>query len=119
MARAEWITDILSGRKTPFREVATNAWRAQYNRRVITQQAKELSRLQSMGPVGKTLRTLWMAPRSLLAMDQLLGRETGRVFNDEALAVAAGTKSPEQAAQAIENSWSQNRIWERSAPAAP
>jgi hypothetical protein len=29
-----------------------------------------------------------------LAMDQLLGRETGRVFNDEALAVAAGAKSP-------------------------
>ena len=45
-----------------------------------------------------------------LAMDQLLGRETGRVFNDEVLAVAAGTKSPEQAAQAIENFWSQNRI---------
>jgi hypothetical protein len=45
-----------------------------------------------------------------LAMDQLLGRETGRVFNDEALAVAAGAKSPEQAAQTIENSWSQNRI---------
>lgn len=45
-----------------------------------------------------------------LAMDQLLGRETGRVFNDEALAVAAGTKSPEQAAHAIENFWSQNRI---------
>ncbi len=45
-----------------------------------------------------------------LAMDQLLGRETGRVFNDEALAVAAGTKSPEQAARAIENFCSQNRI---------
>ena len=45
-----------------------------------------------------------------LAMDQLLGRETGRVFNDEAAAVAAGVHSPEQAAQAIENSWSQHRI---------
>jgi hypothetical protein len=45
-----------------------------------------------------------------LAMDQLLGRETGRVFNDEALAVAAGAESPEQATQSIENSWSQNRI---------
>jgi hypothetical protein len=43
-------------------------------------------------------------------MDQLLGREMGRVFNDEALAVAAGSRSPEQAAQAIEDSWSQNRI---------
>src|SRR6185369_15938052 len=27
-----------------------------------------------------------------LAMDQLLGRKTGRVFNDEAFAVAAGTR---------------------------
>jgi raffinose/stachyose/melibiose transport system substrate-binding protein len=45
-----------------------------------------------------------------LAMDQLLGRETGRVFNDEAVAVAAGAESPEQATQSIENSWSQNRI---------
>jgi raffinose/stachyose/melibiose transport system substrate-binding protein len=45
-----------------------------------------------------------------LAMDQLLGRDTGRVFNDEALAVASGGKSPEQAAEAIENSWSQHRI---------
>jgi len=45
-----------------------------------------------------------------LAMDQLLERETGRVFNDEALAVVAGTKSPEQAAQVIEKFWSQNRI---------
>jgi raffinose/stachyose/melibiose transport system substrate-binding protein len=48
----------------------------------------------------------WICP----AMDQLLGRGTGRVFNDEALAVAAGTKPPELAAQAIENFWSKNRI---------
>jgi raffinose/stachyose/melibiose transport system substrate-binding protein len=45
-----------------------------------------------------------------VAMDQLLGRNTGRVFNNEAVEVAAGAKSPEQAAQAIEDSWSKNRI---------
>jgi raffinose/stachyose/melibiose transport system substrate-binding protein len=45
-----------------------------------------------------------------LAMDQLLGREAGRVFNEEAATVAAGAQSPEQAAQAVENAWSQNRI---------
>jgi len=45
-----------------------------------------------------------------VAMDQLLGRNTGRVFNNEAVDVAAGAKSPEQAAQAIEGSWSKNRI---------
>jgi hypothetical protein len=44
------------------------------------------------------------------AMDQLLGRETGRVFNDEAAAVAIGAHSPEQATKTIENSWSKSRI---------
>jgi hypothetical protein len=45
-----------------------------------------------------------------VAMDQLLGRATGHIFNDEAAAVATGTRSPEQAAGAIEMSWSENRI---------
>jgi raffinose/stachyose/melibiose transport system substrate-binding protein len=45
-----------------------------------------------------------------VAMDQLLGRETGRIFNDEAAAVAAGAQSPEQATQVIEHSWSKSRI---------
>src|SRR5215472_7035657 len=36
----------------------------------------------------KVNKTGWIG----LAMDQLFGRETGRVFNDEALAVAAGGK---------------------------
>src|SRR6266478_1323894 len=65
MARPEWITDILSGRKTPFRQVADQAWRAQYNRRAIVQQAKDISKMASMGPVGKTLRALWTLPRSV------------------------------------------------------
>jgi hypothetical protein len=30
-----------------------------------------------------------------LAMDQLLGHDTGRVFNDEAAVVASGAKSPD------------------------
>jgi raffinose/stachyose/melibiose transport system substrate-binding protein len=45
-----------------------------------------------------------------VVMDQLLGRDTGRVFNDEAAGVAAGVKFPDQAARAIENAWSENRI---------
>jgi hypothetical protein len=68
MARPEWITDILSGRKTPFQHTADNAWRAQYNRRAIVQQAKDQFRLQSMGPVGRILRKLWTAPRELLTI---------------------------------------------------
>jgi raffinose/stachyose/melibiose transport system substrate-binding protein len=53
------------------------------------------------------------------AMDQLLGRETGRVFNDEAAAVAIGEESPEQATKTIGSFWSKNRIYEGSVPAAP
>lgn len=64
-AKPEWISDILSGRKTPFRQVADEMWKKQYNRRVVTQQAQEISRLENMGPVGKVLRTIWTAPRSL------------------------------------------------------
>jgi len=44
------------------------------------------------------------------AMDQLLGHDTGRVFNDEAAAVAGGARSPDDAVTAIENSWSENRV---------
>src|SRR6266478_6115315 len=50
-AKPEWITDILSGRKTPFRELATDAWKKQYNRRVITQQALEQSGAKAYGPI--------------------------------------------------------------------
>ena len=47
-------------------------------------------------------------------MDQLLGSDAGRVFNDEAAAVALGAQSPEQATKKIEDSQSKNRIYEGS-----
>lgn len=65
MAKPEWIEDIISGNKTPFREVTNEMWKKQYNRRVAINQAKELSQLHNLGPVGKTLRTLWTLPRSV------------------------------------------------------
>jgi hypothetical protein len=65
MAPSEWINDILSGRKTPFRTLADAAWKAQYNRRIITQQAREALRQQTLGPVQKYLGKLWNAPRGL------------------------------------------------------
>jgi hypothetical protein len=43
-------------------------------------------------------------------MDQRLGPDTGRVFNDVCAQVAAGDISAEQAAKAIEDSWAQNRM---------
>ena len=44
-----------------------------------------------------------------IAMDQLLGPDTGRVFNDESAAVAGGTASAEEATKAIESSFEQNK----------
>jgi raffinose/stachyose/melibiose transport system substrate-binding protein len=44
-----------------------------------------------------------------LAMDQLLGPDTGRVFNDQAAAVAAGAQSPENATKTIEDSFAKTR----------
>jgi hypothetical protein len=54
-----------------------------------------------------------------VAMDQLLGRATGHIFNDEAAAVATGRRSPEQAAGVIEKSWYENRICDRSVNSFP
>jgi hypothetical protein len=64
-AKPEWITDILSGRKTPFRDVANDVWKKQYNRRQIVQQAESLSKVQAMGPAGRLMHTLWTGPRDI------------------------------------------------------
>ena len=47
----------------------------------------------------------WIA----IAIDQLLGPGTGRVFNDASADIAAGKITPEQAASAVEKSWQQNK----------
>lgn len=65
MAKPEWIDDLLSGRKTPLRQVANDMWRKQYNRRVATQQAQEIRQIASLGPAAKWLRRLWTAPRTV------------------------------------------------------
>lgn len=63
-AKPEWISDILSGRKTPFRTVANDLWRKQYNRQAITQQAQEIQRVANMGPAGRWIKKLWTFPRT-------------------------------------------------------
>src|SRR5258708_6713837 len=68
VAKPEWINDILSGRKTPFREVVNDVWRAQENRRNIIQQARDLSRLQNMNPVERAISKMWTAPRELATL---------------------------------------------------
>jgi hypothetical protein len=65
MARPEWINDILSGRKTPFKALADDAWKAQYRRRVITQQAKEVLGAQTLGPFTRTLKRIVGVPLSI------------------------------------------------------
>ena len=45
-----------------------------------------------------------------IAMDQLLGPDTGRVFNDVCAEVAAGDASADQAAKTIQDSWNQNKM---------
>src|SRR5206468_9565524 len=64
-AKPEWITDILSGRKTPYRELANDAWKKQYHRRVIVQQAQAQSRAAAYGPIAKAAGAILGAPRAL------------------------------------------------------
>jgi raffinose/stachyose/melibiose transport system substrate-binding protein len=47
----------------------------------------------------------WIA----IAIDQLLGPDTGRVFNDASADIAAGNITAEQAAKTIQKSWEQNK----------
>ena len=64
-AKPEWINDILTGRKSPFRELSNDLWRKQYNRQNIVQQAKLLSQRAALGPIGNTVLKLRFIPRSI------------------------------------------------------
>ena len=50
-------------------------------------------------------KSQWIA----IAMDQLLGPDTGRVFNDVSADIASGASTPEKGVKAIEQSWQQNK----------
>jgi raffinose/stachyose/melibiose transport system substrate-binding protein len=50
-------------------------------------------------------KSQWIA----IAMDQLLGPDTGRVFNDASADIASGNAAPEKAVKTIEDSWKQNK----------
>jgi hypothetical protein len=53
----------------------------------------------------ETSTSQWIA----IAIDQLLGPDTGRVFNDASADIAAGNITAEQAAKTVEQSWEQNK----------
>ena len=63
-AKSEWLSDILSGRKTPFRELTNEAWKKQYYRRQIVAQAQEVTGRQAMHPAVKAMKTMWNFPRT-------------------------------------------------------
>jgi hypothetical protein len=44
-----------------------------------------------------------------IPMDQMLGPDTGRVFNDVSADIASGNTTPEKGAKAIEDPWRQNK----------
>jgi hypothetical protein len=60
-----WIADIMSGRKTPYKNLADKLWAAQYKRRVLTDRALNLSRKESLGPLFPYFNAILAAPRSL------------------------------------------------------
>ena len=64
-AKPEWISDILSGRKTPLRLVSDAAWKAANNRRQVVRQAQDLSRTAALGPIAKAFRTVTAIPREI------------------------------------------------------
>lgn len=70
-AKPEWITDILSGRKTPFKEVANDMWKKAYNRRQIVSQAERMTKDKPWGPSVQvwghpiSAKTIWDFPRSI------------------------------------------------------
>jgi hypothetical protein len=67
-AKPQWINDILAGRKTPFRQVADNVWKARAQRREIVQQAKAAYQDYNTHPAMRWLRHALEFPRALETM---------------------------------------------------
>jgi hypothetical protein len=67
---------------------------------------KALEEVGSIDKPSEVEKSQWIA----IAIDQQLGPDTGRVFNDVCAEMAAGNSSAEQAAKTIEDSWALNRM---------
>ena len=61
--KPEWINDVLSGRKTPYREIAKEVWKKQYNRRQTILQAQDQLREGATPGWLKTARKVYGVPR--------------------------------------------------------
>lgn len=55
--------------------------------------------------VVKAAETIGASSKHQLFLDQDLGPDVGRVFNDVAVALAAGEMSPEEAAESLQDAW--------------
>src|SRR4030095_6756927 len=64
-AKPEWITDILAGRKTPFKAHSVAKWKAQYDRQQVVRRAQDLQRYAGTSVYGKVARTIWGSARIL------------------------------------------------------
>lgn len=62
--KPEWITEILAGRKAPFRRLSDDVWRAQANRRVIVEHAKDVAGRAAMPTWQKAISYAWERPRA-------------------------------------------------------
>jgi hypothetical protein len=64
VGRPEWTHEILGGRKTPLRQLSTEAWRTQYNRRMAVGYAKDQIKAQALSPTARAFQRVWSAPRN-------------------------------------------------------
>ena len=83
--KPEWITDILSGRKTPFRELANDAWRKQYNRRQIVLRQKISPRIRR--------KTRWSRGLEQCGIFPGARRSLGTAWSFQSLMAATGFTS--------------------------
>jgi hypothetical protein len=67
--RPEWITDVLSGRKTPLKPFALDLWKKSYNRRMIVEQAKRqtdaILKEQKQAPLFRGIGKVLEFPRKI------------------------------------------------------
>lgn len=60
-----------------------------------------------MKAIGQEVdKTQWLA----IAMNMILGPDTGLVFEDVSADIASGKSTPEKAVKALEVSWQQNKM---------
>jgi hypothetical protein len=68
LGKAQWIGDILSGKKTPYKAFASKLWKAQYESRIAQAAAANSTRIAAMGKPARMLATAINLPRTLATL---------------------------------------------------